>query len=564
MKRTKILSVILALMLTVALAACAKTSPSPSPSAAAGGNSEAPASENPTISEPPDDTTPMELTVFQWEVGNQNVDFENLWFYNQLEEKTNVKVKWEPVKEADWSTKLNQMLISGSYPDVIVRGEIDVENYGVSQGILVPISDYNMEANMPNYYPRLAMNNSGEALVATDGKMYKVGYLVAQNVNHDANHYINKKWLDNLNLEVPTTIEELKTVLLAFRDQDANGNGDAKDEIPFSAGGAEGGLIHQTQGIYPHFASFGVPLQRWVYASVQPDNTVVFPGFIPGFREACEYLNFCYTEGLLDPEAFEQAEGAVNDKVNADRVGYTTYLRTKNTAWNADVIGNWISITPPKADGFEVSVPRILEVPQVAGTVITKTNPDIERTLRWLDAQFEMDTMMTSANGPLELDDDATLNAVCANGAPLVKNAEGKYEVAYVPENDGLYKIVPVLCGQFYSPGDIYSGTFVMPPHRQERFETSKQYEDAGVLEVRSYDYLRSFSKLPAEESDERARLFTDIETFMKDKVTDMILNGVTDAKWESFQTEAKGVGVERYVELFQKGYDEYLAAQSK
>lgn len=559
MKRTQILAVILALALMVTLAAC--QSASPNASTPAGNNTQTPggSTETPTTSAPPDDSTPMELTVFQWEVGNQILDFENLWYYKKLEEQTNVKVKWEPVKEADWSTRLNQMFISGVYPDVIVRGEVDTETYGVSQGILAPLSDYNMAANMPNYYPRLSMNKSGESLISSDGKVYRIGYLSAQNVNHDANHYINKKWLDNLNLEIPKTIDELKTVLLAFRDQDANGNGNTKDEIPFSAGGADGGLIHQTQGIYPHFASFGVPLQRWVYACIQPDDTVVFPGFMSGFREALEFLNFCYTENLLDPEAFEQAEGGVNDKVNADRVGYTTYLRTKNTAWSADVIGDWVSILPPKADGFEVSVPRILEIPQPAGTVIPKTNPDIERTLRWLDAQFEMDMMMTAANGPLELDDDALLNEVCKDGAPLKKNAEGKYEVAYVPESDGLYKIVPVICGQFFSPGEIYSSTYVMPPHRQERYETSKQYEDAGVLEVKSYDYLRSLSQVTAEETEERARLFSDIETFMKDRLTDMITKGVTDAKWESFQSEAKVVGVERYVEIFQKGYNDYL-----
>lgn len=44
--------------------------------------------------------------------------------------------------------------------------------------------------------------------------------------------FINKTWLDNLGLEVPTTLGELKDVLVAFRDNDANGNGDASDEIP--------------------------------------------------------------------------------------------------------------------------------------------------------------------------------------------------------------------------------------------------------------------------------------------------------------------------------------------
>lgn len=42
---------------------------------------------------------------------------------------------------------------------------------------------------------------------------------------------INKVWLDKLGLEVPTTLAELKEVLIAFRDGDPNGNG-IQDEIP--------------------------------------------------------------------------------------------------------------------------------------------------------------------------------------------------------------------------------------------------------------------------------------------------------------------------------------------
>ena len=43
---------------------------------------------------------------------------------------------------------------------------------------------------------------------------------------------INKKWLDQLGMDIPTTMEEFYEVLCAFRDNDMNGNGDGSDEIP--------------------------------------------------------------------------------------------------------------------------------------------------------------------------------------------------------------------------------------------------------------------------------------------------------------------------------------------
>ena len=44
---------------------------------------------------------------------------------------------------------------------------------------------------------------------------------------------IYQPWLDALNLEMPETTEELYNVLVAFKTQDPNGNGEA-DEIPMS------------------------------------------------------------------------------------------------------------------------------------------------------------------------------------------------------------------------------------------------------------------------------------------------------------------------------------------
>lgn len=52
---------------------------------------------------------------------------------------------------------------------------------------------------------------------------------------------VNTDWLKAVDMEIPTSLEELKEVLIAFRDEDPNGNG-KKDEIPLSWNGA---LQHQ-------------------------------------------------------------------------------------------------------------------------------------------------------------------------------------------------------------------------------------------------------------------------------------------------------------------------------
>lgn len=492
---------------------------------------------------------PLTIKVFQWVVENQQVDFDNLWFYKELEKKTNIKVEWEAVKDGDWNTKLNLMLASGEWPDVIMRGGVSkdmIEDFGPYQGILLPLDDL-IKEYMPNYSSRLGMNNVSASLPSSDGQMYFIGNLTAQNINHDGTFFINKAWLDKLGLAVPTTVAELTDVLRAFRDGDPNGNGQ-KDEIPFSA--AE--IHHQTSGVYTFFAMFGVPLQRWVYAAIDDDNKVVFPGYMEGFRAAVEWLNLCYNEGLMDKEAMTQDSNLWGTKVNGGQVGFTTYLRKINTAWTPETVEAFQHILPPAGE-LGVKVPRILEIPEFGAALTVAAKDKAPEIMRWLDAQFETVTMLESVNGPIR------------EGAPIEPtmklNDSGKYEVSYIPADNGLYQYVPVIHGQFFAPGDYYFDVYQMPPHRVERFNQAKLYEEAGVLEKNSHDYLRKLVSMDTEKAVEVSRLFNDIEKFMKESIAGFITNGVTDENWQAFLDNAKNIGVDQYIQYYQEAYDAYLAA---
>jgi len=571
-KITKILALILAFALV--LAAC-QSKPADSGSSGSQDNSSSsttpppstdttptPAPEDNTLTGPAEpDTSPITLKVMQWKLDNQETDFENLWYYQELEAKTGVTVDWRIVREADWNQQINLTFASGEYPDVIVRPNayLNIEDYGVDQGILIPLDDY-LEENMPNYYPRLAMNNVSESMVSSDGKMYYIGWITAQNINHNANFFINKTWLDTLSRDVPKTVDELTDTLRAFRDENPGG---VDSVLPMSAGD----LIHQTQGLYTHFAMFGVPLQRWIYAAIDDNDKVVFPGYMEGFREACEWLNLCYTEGLLDKDSITQDDNAWGVKMNDGRVGFTTYLRLINTALkNPETTENWISIVPPQAPNG-ATVPRILEIPEF-GAVLTVSNKNVPRTLQWLDAQLETEFMLMSVNGPTTegpqtagLVDPAEPPVHSGEPTLIFNDATGKYEVVYVPKDNGLYTVVPVTQGQFFAPGDYYFDIFDLPPHRIERAASSREYEQAGVLEKNSYMILEKLLKLTSEEATEQQYRFDTIDMLMQETITTFITGGVTDESWDNFLNQTKAAGVDDYIATFQKGYDAYLAA---
>ncbi|MBR6705137.1 MAG: extracellular solute-binding protein, partial [Clostridia bacterium] len=160
----------------------------------------------------------VELTAFQYALENQNTDFNNLWFFDELEAKTNTHVTFNMVKDADWSTNVNLMFaIPAQMPDMILRHSVDVEEYGVSQGLLLPLDEYLTEEIMPNYVSRLNINHAGDSIPASDGHTYFIGFLMAQNVNHTDTWYVNQKELEKLGMEAPKTIEDVTAMLRAMK-----------------------------------------------------------------------------------------------------------------------------------------------------------------------------------------------------------------------------------------------------------------------------------------------------------------------------------------------------------
>ena len=109
---------------------------------------------------------------------------------------------------------------------------------------------------------------------------------------------INQAWLDTLKLEYPKTVEDLYNVLVAFRDQDPNGNG-LKDEIPLIY---NGGNIYRSD-ITEFLINAFVFCNDSVFFNVT-DGKIWSPYITDEYREAMKYMNKLYKEGLFSPSSW--------------------------------------------------------------------------------------------------------------------------------------------------------------------------------------------------------------------------------------------------------------------
>ena len=98
--------------------------------------------------------------------------------------------------------------------------------------------------------------------------------------------WINKAWLEKLGLQAPRTVDEFYDVLVAFRDQDPNGNG-LKDEIPLLVSASSGAAR-----IDCLFGFFGT-LENDHHVRVQ-DGQVIFTPAEDAYFEALQWLDKLY------------------------------------------------------------------------------------------------------------------------------------------------------------------------------------------------------------------------------------------------------------------------------
>ena len=257
--------------------------------------------------------TPYEFSLM---IDDSN-DLESYVIFDMLEEITNVHVNLIVAPYAVQTEKLAIALSTGDYADAIggwLLTNKDVIDLS-SDGTFLPIEEF-VAQYCPNIQQVLDIEGVTESMTLPDGHIYTIPYAVAEPLA-TFKPYINQVWLDRLGLEMPTTPEELKEVLIAFRDQDANGNGDPNDEIPFSGNSTNNLNLGMCAGWWgvEAVSNNGYPF------FMKKDGKLYFSANKPEYKQFIEYFADLYSEGLIDPEIFTHDGDTAKAKGSSDLYG---------------------------------------------------------------------------------------------------------------------------------------------------------------------------------------------------------------------------------------------------
>jgi len=534
-------------------------------------------------------------------------DYDDNTLTNTLREAFNCDIEMTVLPAGDdGNTKLQLMVNGGdTLPDVLSYGIGAAYRYEWGTGgTLVALDEYYENPNVMPHFHAIESEADKTNMIAncsaSDGHIYAIAMFQPETWNLTPYRtYINTKWMENLGLEEPTTVEELKEVLVAFANDDPNGNGQ-KDEIAVFTNYVDGGN-YGCNVILAMINYFTFTPGSMSSLTVSADGkSVIAPQVSDGWREAMIYLNDLYKEGVIIDNSFIYG---------TDTTGFKGTL-------------NWQGLGTEKApEGKSINIVGFFSCGSNSGNFADSGKDGNENFL-----EYRMLPVMSSANcegyspynayesgANWSVTTDAEDPAFCTMMGDYCLEFEMSIAVRF-GEKDTDWTTDPTYCADWYAThtalieGAGYEQTkldynaFVVKTNTIWSDNTNHFWHNAQPrymdLETFSYHwgtwtdpetfqyyygstlgdtslayfserhpqyYLPTLSYLP-EEQDE----ITDFQILWPDLVMEWTMNFITgsldpndDAAWQSYVDEMNNQGLGTYLEMAQAAYERTVNYQS-
>ena len=488
----------------------------------------------------------------------------NRTIFKRLQEKTNVEIEWTAIQSDQWADKIAlNMANPKSLTDFVFSagfGDSDLLKYA-KQGVIIPLEDY-IDAYMPNLSAVFEKYPEYKTMCTdTEGHIWALPWIeqlgsektAIQTVGNMS--FINKKWLDFLGLEIPTTVDEFEQVLIAFRDHASELQAEFNIDgsiIPMSCIVNDGD--QDPSIIINGFGEGYGDADKGRHIAVTDDLKVICSATQQGYKDGITWLHSLYEEGLIDPEAFTQEWSTYVSKGKSGRYGVCF-------SWdvaNIDNLQDWVPLPALTADTRNIT-------PQNGSftsgfdrgrCVVTAVAQNPALVCAWLDQMYDPFQSPQNNWGTYGENDEFDIFELGenANGEEMLKHAPlGDASPVEVREAEAVGGPLAVL-DEYY---DVY---VTCPDDAQYRLDWIKDYFTPDMNT--KYVYPNVF--MSREDTQELSNLQADIQKTINAKKSDWIMNGFTDADWDKYLEELDAYGLQKYLDLFQKYLDNFYADQTE
>uniref|UniRef100_UPI003B3A2C2F extracellular solute-binding protein n=1 Tax=Pseudactinotalea sp. TaxID=1926260 RepID=UPI003B3A2C2F len=469
-----------------------------------------------------------------------------------LEEMAGVTITWEEIS-ADWDQKKSTMLAAGDIPDLIIgTNAITNSDLITFNGLFEDLSD-DMDA-LPNVTSMFQEIPETEFMATqSSGEVYSLPSYRRFWPETGTRQYVNQEWLDNLGLEAPTTFDELREVLTAFKEEDANGNGDPNDEIPMDwAPAGDYGFGY----FQPHvlLGGYGLALNDGGGAGYFVEDGQVGNFFTDErYRDMVSFLHELYADGLISQEVMTQDYSAYQSAGRGDgdiaRVGFS-WGWTASDRFGAQLASQYTSLPPllPEANTDPSSVVWSYDNygMNFGGNTITMSaqSDNREGALAVINAFYDQDISLQGLWGEI--------------GQNIEKIDDVTYEVlppADEQSDPSTWKWTTTLGDN--SPGWIRDDIEVtIPVDLQEAVDEEQPLLDAiGNVDLDNGLFPGPFIKMSEEDLSALALNNTAVFSIAMQRWAEWVTNGGVASQWDAYVAELEGLGMTQNIEIHQRYY---------
>jgi putative aldouronate transport system substrate-binding protein len=499
-------------------------------------------------------------------------DYENNYLTQLLEKKLDVNIDFYmlPTETSERQTKIALMVASNDLTDVLLPGlsAEQVLDYG-SKGAFISMNKWLTDPQMaPNYTkikPELRPLITS-AITSADGNIY--GFPQYQPETWNLAHHrmwINTSWIDKLGLSIPSTTDELKNVLLAFRDRDPNGNG-RRDEIGIT-GQYTGGY---GENVITALINAFIFYNRQSLSLDSTGNRVTAPFTDPAFRQALVYLNGLYREGVLDPGIFTNNQQQFRSTINAEpmTVGFLSFGSSSNFP-NSLTNPNYaqIMIIPPlKGPGGVAWAPYVDYIPSQTGFIASKSRYP-EQAFKLLDAFMDFEVSMVARWGeegvdwsrkPEDLEKYKIINGNVMSGVYPSLLYVILLDIWTGPTNKHWHNENPRYAPMEEANTNRLASVW-LPPYDPENKDTK-----VGIMHNQYYVNAHPRYVLPQLKYtiDEAARIsepITNVNIYVDQSIAEFVIGSrdiSSDAAWNAYLRELDNLGLQQWVTAAQATYN--------
>lgn len=489
----------------------------------------------------------------------QNID--DMKWIQEIEEAAGVEVVWEQIRQ-DWETVKSTRFASGDIPDILINATTD-SDYTKYTGLFEDLTPY-IEKGAPNIQ-EMFTNVPDTKVLATagNGKIYGIPKMQTVWPKTNTVLFLNKTWLDNLGLDVPTTFTEFEEVLKAFHEQDANGNGDPSDEIPldYNAYGGNNAWFNSAYSLLKMLPSLGIQLTDIeTNGYFVEDKTVKSYATDERYKAFIKTLNRWYSEGLINKNAItndysayqslsrgnengEALVGACFGWEETDKFGALSdqYIALPPLTYDDGVkAGTYESYWNYDMDQLNMQANRICMSAQCS---------DKEAAMKFIDAFYDKTTSVEVLFGGIS---DGCVEKVDDNNFKVLP-----------PQDDtmdpGTWKWTSTFAdfGRMYIRDDI---SIEMPQDMENALSERTVYDEALAKNNEDIYYPHLFMKYTDEEQNTMAMNQANINNIIDNKWSLWITGEADiDAEWDSYVESVEGAGLDEVLKIRQGAFDKYL-----